>query len=57
MLAGAAWVKERGYHLLDLDGDDDAWHAVLVQAKYHEEFLALSEQLGMTARAPSEIYG
>jgi len=57
LLAGAAWLKERGYRLLDLDGDDDAWHAVLVKTQYHDEFLALSLQLAVTAREPSEIYG
>ncbi|WP_232834450.1 DUF6630 family protein [Rhodoferax ferrireducens] len=57
LLAGAAWLKERGYRLLDLDGDDDAWHAVLVKTQYHDEFLALSLQLAVTAREPSDIYG
>jgi hypothetical protein len=57
LLTAAAWLKARGYRLVDLDGDDDAWHAVMVQAPYHEEFMALSQQLGMSAREPSEIYG
>jgi hypothetical protein len=45
----AAWSQARGYCLIDLDGDDDAWHAVLVRSAYQAELLALSAELGMQA--------
>jgi hypothetical protein len=51
-----AWLQSRGYRLVDLDGEDDAWHAVVVKAEHHEEFLALSQKLALTTREPSEIY-
>ncbi len=56
LLALEAWVTPRGYRLLDLDGDDDAWHAVLVQAVYAEEFLALGQALGLRLRLPQQVY-
>ncbi|MCW8200585.1 DUF1911 domain-containing protein [Verminephrobacter aporrectodeae subsp. tuberculatae] len=52
----AAWVAPRGYRMIDLDDEDDAWHAVLVRAEYHEEFLALSRLLGLRTRTPEQVY-
>ncbi len=52
----AAWVAPRGYRMIDLDDEDDAWHAVLVRAEYHEEFLALSRSLGLRTRTPEQVY-
>jgi Domain of unknown function (DUF1911) len=41
------WLPGRGYQLVQLDGDDDAWHAALVSNEYHTEFLGLCKQLGI----------
>lgn len=51
-----AWVAPRGYQLIALDDQDDSWHAVLLKAPYHDEFLALSKALGLRTRKPQEIY-
>ncbi|ABM56048.1 DUF1911 domain-containing protein [Verminephrobacter eiseniae] len=51
-----AWAAPRGYQLIDLDDQDDAWHAVLVKAEYHDEFLALSQALGLRTRKPQQAY-
>ncbi|WP_457921395.1 DUF6630 family protein [Verminephrobacter eiseniae] len=51
-----AWAAPRGYQLIDLDDQDDAWHAVLVKAEYHDEFLALSQALGLRTRKPEQAY-
>ncbi|MCW5235017.1 DUF1911 domain-containing protein [Verminephrobacter eiseniae] len=51
-----AWAAPRGYQLIDLDDQDDAWHAVLVKAEYHDEFLALSKNLGLRTRKPQQAY-
>ncbi|MCW8183000.1 DUF6630 family protein, partial [Verminephrobacter eiseniae] len=51
-----AWAAPRGYQLIDLDDQDDAWHAVLVKAEYHDEFLALSQTLGLRTRKPQQAY-
>lgn len=56
LLAFAEWMGERGYRLVDLDNQDDAWHAVVVKAEYHDEFIALSEQLRIVAREPADVY-
>lgn len=56
LLFGSTWFQARGYRLVDVDGDDDAWHAVVVKAEHHDEFLALSLQLALTAREPSDVY-
>lgn len=56
LLFGATWFQARGYRLVDLDGDDDAWHAVVVKAEQHDELLALSLQVALTAREPSDVY-
>jgi hypothetical protein len=45
-----AWLARRGYQAADLDGDDDAWHAVVVKTEYHAELLALSAELGIRVR-------
>jgi len=50
------WLAQRGYRAVDLDGDDDAWHAVVVKAECHAELMALSAELGITARGPSEAW-
>jgi len=54
LLAFAGWLQARGYRLVDLDNGDDAWHAVVVKAEYYDEFIALSGQLRIVAREPSE---
>ncbi|ABM56046.1 DUF6630 family protein [Verminephrobacter eiseniae] len=51
-----AWAAPRGYQLIDLDDQDDAWHAVLVKTEYHDEFLALSQALGLRTRKPQQAY-
>lgn len=56
LLAFAGWLDARGYRLVDLDNQDDAWHAVAVKAAYHAEFLALGTALHLTARAPADVY-
>jgi len=56
LLAFAAWLSERGYRLVDLDNQDDAWHAVVVKADYHAEFLELSASLKIAAREPGDVY-
>ncbi|MEW6373613.1 MAG: PoNe immunity protein domain-containing protein [Pseudomonadota bacterium] len=56
LLAFAEWMGARGYRLVDLDNGDDAWHAVVVKAEYHDEFIALSGQLRIVTREPADIY-
>ncbi|HVK56642.1 MAG TPA: PoNe immunity protein domain-containing protein [Burkholderiales bacterium] len=54
--AYAPWLSARGYLLVDIDGQDDAWHAVLVKAEHHQELLDLSQQLGLQVRDPVHAY-
>ena len=56
LLAFAHWLQPRGYRLVDLDNDDDAWHAVVVKAEYHTEFIELSNSLKIRAREPDAVY-
>lgn len=56
LLAFAGWLQARGYRLVDLDNQDDAWHAVAVRAGHHDEFIALGEQLRIVAREPGAAY-
>ena len=56
LLAFSHWLAQRGYRLVDLDGDDDAWHAVAVKAEYHQELLDLSAALGLVTRDPASAY-
>lgn len=56
LLAFAEWLQARGYRLVDLDNEDDAWHAVVVKAEYHDEFVELSGLLRIGAREPAEVY-
>jgi hypothetical protein len=56
LLHFARWLRERGYRLIDLDGQDDAWHAVLIKAEYEAELQALSDALGLLTRAPETVY-
>jgi len=56
LLAFADWLQPRGYRLVDLDNDDDAWHAVVVKAEYHTEFIELSNSLKIRAREPDAVY-
>jgi hypothetical protein len=51
-----AWLAQRGYQAVDLDGDDDAWHVVVVKAEYRAELLALSAELGIAAREPAAAW-
>jgi hypothetical protein len=55
--AFTGWVAERGYRLVAVEGEDDAWHGVLVKAAYHEELLSLSGSLGIDAQEPAQVYG
>ena len=57
LLAFSQWLAQRGYRLVDLDGQDDAWHAVLVKAEYQQELLDLGATLGLVARDPLAAYG
>ena len=54
--AFAGWVAERGYRLVAVDDEDDAWHGVLVKAEYHAELLTLSAGLGVNAQEPASVY-
>ena len=45
--ASAVWFQSRGYRLLALDVDDDAWSAALVRADYADELQTLGERLGI----------
>jgi hypothetical protein len=56
LLAFASWLQARGYRLVDLDNQDDAWHAVVVRAEYHDELLELSNGLKIVAREPGAAY-
>jgi hypothetical protein len=56
LLAFAHWLQPRGYRLVDLDNDDDAWHAVVVKTEYYAELLELSHSLIIRTRAPEAIY-
>ena len=56
LLAFAEWLQARGYRLVDLDNQDDAWHAVVVKAEYHGELLELSKSLKIVAREPGAAY-
>ena len=56
LLAFSAWLEARGYRLVDLDNDDDAWHAVVVKADYHAELIDLSNTLKIRTRTPEAVY-
>jgi hypothetical protein len=56
LLAFAHWLQPRGYRLVDLDNDDDAWHVVVVKTDYHAELLALSDSLKIRAREADAVY-
>lgn len=56
LLEFAQWAKQRGYSLVDLDNDDDAWYAMLVRSEFADEFNELSAALGIRTRAPEEAY-
>jgi hypothetical protein len=56
LLAFAHWLQPRGYRLVDLDNDDDAWHAVVVKTEYHAELIELSNILNIRTHAPEAIY-
>jgi hypothetical protein len=56
LLAFSAWLETRGYRLVDLDNDDDAWHAVVVKADYHAELIDLSNTLKIRTRTPEAVY-
>jgi hypothetical protein len=56
LLAFARWLEPHGYCLVDLDNDDDAWHAVVVRADYHAEFIELSKTLKIRTRTPEAVY-
>ncbi len=56
LLAFSAWLGVRGYRLVDLDNDDDAWHAVVVKADYHAELIDLSNTLKIRTRTPEAVY-
>lgn len=51
-----AWATPRGYALLDVDGQDDAYHAVLVKSEYCAELLALGKGLGLHIRHAAGVY-
>lgn len=51
LLSFSLWLKARDYCLVDLDNDDDGWHAVVVKADYHAELLGLSNALKLRTRA------
>jgi len=55
LLAFADWLQPRGYRLVDLDNDDDAWHAVVVKTEYYAELLELSNSLKIRAREPDAV--
>jgi hypothetical protein len=56
LLAFADWLQPRGYRLVDLDSDDDAWHAVVVKTEYYAELLELGHSLKIRAREPDAVY-
>lgn len=56
LLAFAQWLQPHGYRLVDLDNDDDAWHAVVVKADYHAELIELSNTLKIRTRTPEAVY-
>ena len=56
LLAFSSWLEARGYRLVDLDNDDDAWHAVVVKADYHAELIELSNTLKIRTRTPAAVY-
>ena len=57
LLSFSLWLDTRDYCLIDLDNDDDAWHAVVVKAGYYEEFVELSNALKIRTRTPNAAYG
>ncbi|MRW90352.1 DUF1911 domain-containing protein [Duganella sp. FT80W] len=48
----AQWSAARGYRLVMIDLQDDAWHAVLVRSAYHDELLTLSDTLAIKLLSP-----
>jgi len=56
LLAFAHWLQPRGYRLVDLYNDDDAWHAVVIKTEYYAELLELSNSLKIRAREPDAVY-
>lgn len=51
--AFCAWCGERGYQLLMIDNDDDAWLAILVRQAFCGELQALGHALGLQAHPPA----
>lgn len=45
LAAFGEWVAPRGYRLIQIESDGDAWSAVLVRAAFEDEFRALSDGL------------
>lgn len=56
LLAFSQWLPARGYRLVDLDGDDDAWHAVIVRAEHEGALRDLGAALGLVTRDPAVAY-
>jgi hypothetical protein len=53
--AARAWAGARGLALIELDNQDDAWHAVLVPSDWREVWLGLCEALGVRVENPAAL--
>jgi len=51
-----SWLAERGVRLVAIDGDDDAWHAVVVRDAWLDELRALAGELAIPLREPADLY-
>lgn len=56
LLAFSDWAAQRGYRMVALDNEEDAWCAVLVRAAYHQEFIELGNTLGLAAQDPAHAW-
>lgn len=50
------WLAQRGYRLVALDNDSDAWSAVIVEQDFYDELHELGNDLGIAVADPAELY-
>lgn len=50
------WLAQRGYRLVALDNDSDAWSAVIVKQDFYDELHELGNDLGIAVADPAELY-
>jgi Domain of unknown function (DUF1911) len=56
LAAARDWAAARGHEMVELDNDDDAWHALLVPEAWLAEWQALSVALGVRTRTGAQAF-